>query len=120
MRAFITADFTQDGIDILSPHVEITTGGWGFTGQRLTPDQLSEQMGDAEVLIVTYEPVTAELLAAKPNLKILGATRGGLRANIDVDAATARGIPVVYAPGRNADAVADLAIGLILAEARRI
>jgi len=120
MRAFITADFTQEGLDILSSHLEIKTGGWGFTGQRLTAEQLMEQMGDADVLVVTYEPVTAAVLAAKPCLRILGATRGGLRANIDVDAATARGIPVIYAPGRNADAVADLTMGLILAEARRI
>lgn len=120
MRAFVTADFTKEGLDILSQHLEVRTGGWGFTGQRLTGEELMEQMGDAEVLIVTYEPVTAAVLAAKPNLKLLGATRGGLRANIDVDAATARGIPVIYAPGRNADAVADLTLGLMLAECRRI
>jgi D-3-phosphoglycerate dehydrogenase len=120
MLAFITADFVQEGLDILSPYLEIKTGGWGFTGQQLTAQELIEQMRDAEVLIVTYEPVTAAVLAAKPNLKLIGATRGGLRANIDVDAATTRGIPVIYAPGRNADAVADLTFGLMLAECRRI
>jgi len=120
MRAFITADFTREGLDILAQYLEVSTGGWGFTGHRLTSEELIEQMGDAEVLVVTYEPVTAAVLDARPKLRLIGCTRGGLRANIDVDAATARGIPVIYAPGRNADAVADLTFGLLLAEARRI
>ena len=120
MIAYITADFVQEGLDILSPYFEIKTGGWGFTGRQLPPDELAEEMGDAEVLIVTYELVTAAVIAANPNLKLIAVTRSGLHANIDVDAATQKGIPILFAPGRNADAVADLTLGLILAECRHI
>jgi D-3-phosphoglycerate dehydrogenase / 2-oxoglutarate reductase len=47
-------------------------------------------------------------------LEAIGATRGD-PTNVDVDGATAAGIPVLRAPGRNADAVAELTVGLLLA-----
>jgi D-3-phosphoglycerate dehydrogenase len=50
-------------------------------------------------------------------LEAIGATRGD-PTNVDVPAATAAGIPVLRAPGRNADAVAELTVGLLLAASR--
>jgi D-3-phosphoglycerate dehydrogenase / 2-oxoglutarate reductase len=50
-------------------------------------------------------------------LEAIGATRGD-PTNVDVAAATAAGIPVLRAPGRNADAVAELTVGLLLAATR--
>lgn len=67
-----------------------------------------------------YEEVTAEVLAGLPGLKAVACTRGGVSASVDVQAATRAGIPVIYTPGRNAGAVADIAFGLMLAEARHI
>jgi D-3-phosphoglycerate dehydrogenase len=52
-------------------------------------------------------------------LEAIGSTRGD-PTNVDVAGATARGIPVLRAPGRNADAVAELAVGLLLAATRGI
>ena len=52
-------------------------------------------------------------------LRAIAATRGDPN-NVDVAAATAAGVPVLRTPGRNADAVAELAIGLLLAVVRRI
>jgi D-3-phosphoglycerate dehydrogenase len=52
-------------------------------------------------------------------LRAIAATRGDPN-NIDIEAATAAGIPVLRTPGRNADAVAELAVGLLLAVVRRI
>ena len=64
-------------------------------------------------------PVTAAHLAAAPRLK--GVLKHGVGTdNIDVAACTARGVPVLNAPGANADAVAELAIGLMFALARAI
>jgi D-3-phosphoglycerate dehydrogenase len=52
-------------------------------------------------------------------LAAIGSTRGD-PTNVDVSGATAAGIPVLRAPGRNADAVAELAVALLLAAARRV
>jgi D-3-phosphoglycerate dehydrogenase len=61
--------------------------------------------------------VTAEMLDAAPELRLVACARGG-PVNVDVAAATQRGIPVVTTPGKNADAVAELAIGFMLMLAR--
>jgi D-3-phosphoglycerate dehydrogenase len=49
----------------------------------------------------------------------IGSTRGD-PTNVDLDGATAKGIPVLRAPGRNADGVAELAVGLLLAVTRHL
>jgi D-3-phosphoglycerate dehydrogenase len=50
-------------------------------------------------------------------LLAIGSTRGD-PTNVDVEGATAKGIPVLHAPGRNADGVAELAVALLLAVTR--
>mgnify|MGYP001028472798 CR=1 FL=1 len=84
-----------------------------------SPDQLAAEIGGAEVLVVHRAPVTVEVMESGSRLRLIGCARGG-PVNVDVTAATRRGIPVIRAPGRNADAVADFTIALILAEARNI
>jgi len=83
------------------------------------PDAIADFIGDAEVLINHVAPVSAAMLARLPALKLIAVSRGG-PVNIDVAAARSRGIPVVNAPGRNASAVAEFTIGMILAETRLI
>ncbi len=65
-----------------------------------------------EVLVVHGAPVSAEVLDAAP-LRLVCCARGG-PVNVDVAAATARGIPVVNTPGKNAEAVAELTITFAL------
>ena len=84
-----------------------------------SPSQLIEEIDDSEILIVHRAPVTSEVMRAGRALRLIGCARGG-PVNVDVTAATDQGILLVRAPGRNADAVADFTIGLILAEARSI
>ena len=74
---------------------------------------------DAELLAGSFCPFSASGMDAFDNLHIIGVIRAGLE-NIDVEAATKRGIAVVNASGRNADAVSDFTIGMILAEIRNI
>ncbi|UWF77332.1 phosphoglycerate dehydrogenase [Microbacterium neungamense] len=64
-------------------------------------------------------PITEEHLAAAPKLKIIARYGVGTEA-VDLAAAAARGIPVTNTPGANADAVADHAVGLMLAALRFI
>jgi len=73
----------------------------------------------AELLAGSFCPFSARGMDKFENLRIIGVMRAGLE-NIDVPAATERGIAVVNASGRNADAVSDFAIGMMLAEARNI
>ncbi|MBS1303374.1 hydroxyacid dehydrogenase [Loktanella sp. SALINAS62] len=72
-----------------------------------------------DALIVRAKKVTANDIAACPNLKVIGKHGAGLDA-IDVDAAEERGITVLSTPGVNAESVADLAIGFALSLIRNI
>jgi D-3-phosphoglycerate dehydrogenase len=83
-----------------------------------TPDELVELLHDEEVLLVHGAPVTDAVLGAGANLRLVGCARGG-PVNVDVRAASERGIIVTCAPGRNADAVADQAIAFMIMLARK-
>jgi D-3-phosphoglycerate dehydrogenase len=83
-----------------------------------SPEMLAAVAG-AVALGLHFAPVGADVIGAATDLKLISVARAGLE-NIDVAAATARGIGVVPAMGRNAGAVAELQIGMILAETRNI
>jgi D-3-phosphoglycerate dehydrogenase / 2-oxoglutarate reductase len=76
------------------------------------PADLAAALPGHEVLLVHGAPVTAEVLDHAP-LRLVCCARGG-PVNVDVAAASARGIPVTNAPGRNARAVAELTITFAL------
>jgi len=85
----------------------------------LTAEQLPEQIGDSEVLVVRSTKVTAETIANAPKLALI--IRAGAGVNtIDLEAASNRAIYVTNCPGKNTDAVAELAMGLLIAADRRI
>jgi len=71
------------------------------------------------VIITGAEPMSEPVLSAASNLRMIMKHGVGVD-NIDLDAATSRGIAVANAPGANTEAVADLAVGLILSLLRRI
>ncbi len=83
------------------------------------PPELLAAVDGVQALGLHFAPVGAELIAAAGDLKLISVARAGLE-NVDLAAATARGIGVVPAMGRNAGAVAELQIGLMLAETRNI
>lgn len=82
-------------------------------------EQLRNRIKDIDILVVSDVIVNSDLMDLAKNLKLICCTKSGPW-NIDIKAANDRGIPAVYTPGHNADAVADLTFGLILAEARHI
>lgn len=73
----------------------------------------------SDIVVTQMAPFTAEVFDACPDLKLIGVCRGG-PVNVDLEAATAAGVLVSFAPGRNAQAAAEFTIGLILAAMRRI
>src|SRR5215210_5930850 len=84
-----------------------------------TPEEIVEAVGDAEVIAVHFAPIPEAVLEAGSNLKAVVVARAGYE-NVNVEVASARGIAVVNLVGRNAPAVAEQAIALMLAETRDI
>jgi len=83
------------------------------------PDEVVAFIADAEVFVTQLAPVSRGMLEQLPALKLVAVSRGG-PVNIDMAAAREHGVTVVNTPGRNASAVAEFAIGAILAETRLI
>jgi phosphoglycerate dehydrogenase-like enzyme len=84
-----------------------------------SPKQVVSELKGEEIVVVHGAPITDEVLDAAEGLKLLCCARGG-PVNVDLQAATARGIPVVTAPGKNAEAVAELTMALMVMVARNI
>jgi len=83
------------------------------------PPEVLGAVPGAEIVCMHFAPAGREVLAAAADLRLVAVARTGLE-NVDIAAATARGVGVVPVYGRNASAVAELEIGLMLAEARNI
>ncbi len=86
---------------------------------EVVPDVILKEGKDAEFLAGLFVPVNTKVFDAMPNLKIVGLARAGTE-NINLKEATKRGILAFNIMGRNAEAVSDFAIGLMLAESRNI
>jgi D-3-phosphoglycerate dehydrogenase / 2-oxoglutarate reductase len=82
-----------------------------------SPDELVELAHGFEILVVHGAPVTEEVLASE-GLGLVCCARGG-PVNVDLDAASAHGIPVVTTPGKNAASVADQTLAFLIMLARR-
>jgi D-3-phosphoglycerate dehydrogenase len=85
-----------------------------------TEDELAAIVGDAHVLATrAYNKVTRRVIEAAPNLELIAQGTSGID-NIDLDAARERGITVIHMPGVNANAVAELVIGFMIAMTRTV
>lgn len=113
-RVLISDPVAQVGVDLLQKHfdVDVKTG--------LEKEQLIEIIGDYDALLVRSETkVTADVLEAAKNLKIIGRAGVGVD-NIDVPVATQKGIIVVNSPAGNTMAAAELTMAMMLSLARNI
>lgn len=79
--------------------------------------QLLEAVADVEGLIIRSDKVTAEVLAAAPKLRIVVRAGAGYD-NVDLAAARDKGVVVMNTPGQNSNAVAELALGMMVYMAR--
>jgi len=75
--------------------------------------QLLDAVADADALIIRSDKVTKEVLDAANNLKIVVRAGAGYD-NVDLEAATAKGVVVMNTPGQNSNAVAELVFGLLV------
>ena len=83
------------------------------------PEELLVGCDAFEMLVVQFAPVSRRFLEQAKSLRIIGVLRGGTE-NVDVAAATQRNITVLNTPGRNARAVAECTMALMLAEIRNV
>ena len=114
-RILVTEEIADRGLDLLRAaghDVDVRLG--------LSPDELREAIAGAEGLIIrSATQVDAALLAAAPSLTVVGRAGIGLD-NVDVEAATKRGVMVVNAPQSNIVSAAEHTMALLLAQARNI
>jgi D-3-phosphoglycerate dehydrogenase len=82
-------------------------------------DQMIEALDGVRVCLTQLGPLTTRILDASPDLELFAVSRGG-PVNANLEAATARGVAVTFAPGRNATATAEYTVGMMLAALRGI
>jgi D-3-phosphoglycerate dehydrogenase len=116
MKVLISDDMHPAGIAVLETHpnieVEVRPG--------LKPEELKKVIQDADALAIrSATKVTADLINAAPRLKVVGRAGTGLD-NVDIAAASKRGIVVMNTPGGNTITTAEHAISLMVAMARNI
>jgi len=95
---------------------EIVEGaGYEFSALEKYPEQadLVKAVADVDALIIRSDKVTAEVIEAAKNLKIVVRAGAGYD-NVDLAAATAHNVVVMNTPGQNANAVAELAIAMMI------
>ena len=108
----------------VDPQLAILAGADGRFDVRVQPvrseEALAEAAGDAEILVTrAYNRVTARVIEAAADLELIAQATSGID-NIDDEAARRRGIAIINLPGENANAVAELVIGFMLALTRTV
>ncbi|MBA3655553.1 MAG: 3-phosphoglycerate dehydrogenase [Actinobacteria bacterium] len=119
--ALVTAPFRGPGLDRLGEVADVVLDPWiDHSPMRLyNVEQLAERIdGEGASIVVCEADVCAGPVFDRALLAV-GSTRGD-PTNVDIPAATAAGIPVLHAPGRNADGVAELTLALMLAASRHL
>ena len=121
MTALILAPFAERCLQRLRRRIDVVYRPWTETRRLHSPEELIEALRStsASILVVEADFVFEEVLEAAPDLRFVAVCRHAFN-QVDVEAATQRGVLVVHAPGRNAAAVAEMTIGLMLALARHL
>ena len=115
MKIVVADDLPASALDLLRGE------GWNVDARTgRTPEQLSTDAADADAIVVrSATKITAPIINAAPKLRVIARAGTGVD-NVDVAAASARGIVVMNAPGANSISVAELALGQMLALARHL
>lgn len=113
-KILVSDPVAQAGVDILAKEYPVDCR------QKLTPEELIAIIPEYDALVVRSETkVTKDVIAAAKNLKVIGRAGVGVD-NIDVEAATQRGIIVLNAPEGNTIAATEHTIAMMMALARNV
>jgi D-3-phosphoglycerate dehydrogenase len=114
MKVLVKEKIAQAGVDILKERFEVEVR------TDMSDEELTERINDYDAFIVrSASKITADVLRDAKRVKMIGRAGVGVD-NIDVQAATQKGIVVANAPGSNSLSVAEHALGLLLAQVRDI
>ena len=119
MKILVTAQFDQETMATLRRYGQVEYGCYGQTMRVLAGSKLVKALEGVSVLVTEVDHVRRPVFAQAPSLRLISCCRGA-PVNIDLAAATEYGVPVLTAPGRNADAVADLTLLFTLALLRHL
>ena len=120
-RVLILAPFSEPGLAALRQQLNVLYESWLETRRLQDPHELASRLQNERIglLVVEADFVFAEVFQAAPSLRFLGVCRGST-GHVDLEAATGHGVMVVNTPARNAQAVAEHALGLMLSLARQL
>jgi D-3-phosphoglycerate dehydrogenase len=118
MRALVSAQLTADIRRAIAKTLSWQVDQVASVSAAV-PELSDTERAEVVALIVETEPVTEALMVSLPSLEVVAGLRGD-PVNVDQAAATRLHVPVIYAPGRNAESVADFTLGLLLATIRNI
>ena len=119
MRILITATWEAAQLDRLRQYGEVLYEPMRETKRLLAGSALVKKLDGVDIFVTEADPVNASVLSKVTTLQVLVSTRG-TPVNVDIDAATRQGIVMLYTPGRNAEAVAELTLCAMVMLARRI
>ena len=112
MKAFISSRILPEWLGKIQERFDVDQSHQ-FDRGNLTNEELIARMKAAHVAVIENDEVDADVLAQCPGLFAIVDFRGTV-ANIDIEAATRNGTVILNAPGRNADAVADFTVALMI------
>ena len=121
MKVYVRAPYEEACLaELKELFDEVVYEPWTTTGQRYYEDEMLEHLlaVQPDALITELDRVTEKVLAGYDRLKFIGDCRG-TPANLQVDACTKAGVPILCTPGRNTQAVAEMVVGLILTMYRK-
>lgn len=121
MKVFISARIDAQQVKRLEANgFTIKLGGFGQTGVKMDEESFMQELSGVEVVIFEFENMTERVLQNASSLKVIACLRNEPEASTDIAAARHMNIPVLFTPGRNAVAVAEYTLGLMLSIARSI
>jgi autoinducer 2 (AI-2) kinase len=118
-RILVTADLDPEALDRLRELGPVEYQSYREHKRVLQRESLVAALRGFEIFVTEIDLVDVDSLLQLPELRIVASCRGNA-VNVDVDACSAFGVPVLNAPGRNAQAVADLALAFMLMLARKL
>lgn len=115
----ITAPFDAHELTSLRSDFEVVAISPSMDGTSLASRGINDQLAAADVIVAELDLIDEATLALAPNLAAVVSCRAK-PVNVDLDACSSRGIPVITTPGRNAEVTADLSFALLMATVRHV